>query len=179
MFSKIGLIGAPRSGKSLIGKYFVQEKEFRALAFADLIKKDFFANSQYSEKEFEVAKKFDPDLERQIRKELWKYSDEKRKKFGDLYFIAPIVYEVDTYDGNIIVTDIRTQEEFCALEKVGIKFVVVVRDIFPNKENGVQGTRISYNKVSDKPVFWNYFNDKETLYNHCEDIFNLIRGYNG
>ena len=42
MFSKIGLIGAPRSGKSLIGKYFVKEREFRALAFADLIKKIFF-----------------------------------------------------------------------------------------------------------------------------------------
>jgi hypothetical protein len=168
MFSKIGLIGAPRSGKSLIGKYFVQEKEFKALAFADLIKKDFFANSQYSEKEFEIAKKIDPDLEKQIRKDLWKYSDEKRKKFGDLYFIAPVVYEADTYDGNIIVT-----------EKIGIKFVVVVRDMFPNKESGVHGTRIPYYKVSDKPVFWNYFENKETLYNHCKDIFNLIRGSNG
>ena len=179
MFSKIGLIGAPRSGKSLIGKYFVKEREFRALAFADLIKKDFFSNSQYSENDFEKAKKFDPVLEKQIRKELWKYSDEKRKKFGDLYFIAPVVYEVDTYDGNIIVTDIRTPEEFEALAKIGMEFVVVVRDIFPSKSDGVQGTRISYNEVSGLPVFWNCFGSKEELYNHCKDVNCLLRKNNG
>lgn len=43
MVFKIGLIGAPKSGKSLIGNFLTNNRNYKQFAFADQIKKEFFA----------------------------------------------------------------------------------------------------------------------------------------
>jgi hypothetical protein len=174
MFLRIGLIGAPKSGKSLIGRFFVENKGFKQFAFADKIKQEFFLNSSYAEKDFEYAKKKDHELEKKIRQKLWKYSDNMRKKYGELYFIKPLLEDIKKYDGNVIVTDIRTPEELCALKSIGMEFLVVVRDIFPNREVGVQGTRLTYDMISKYKVFWNYFDNLDMLSNSCERMFGIL-----
>jgi hypothetical protein len=174
MFLKIGLIGAPRSGKSIIGNYFVNYKKFVQFAFADRIKKEFFDQFDLSEEDFEEAKKYSPKTEKMIRKELWAYSDRMRELNGDCYFIVPVVSEIEKYEGNVIVTDIRTEEELLALRKIGMKFIVIVRDILPNKEEGVQGTRIGCDSVSDFEIFENKFEDFDSLYIGCSLLYEKL-----
>lgn len=171
MVLRVGLIGAPKSGKSLIGKFFLENKGFKQFAFADKIKQEFFLNSVYIEEDFEYAKKKDHELEKKIRQELWEYSDNIRKRYGETHFINPLLEDIKKYNGNVIVTDIRTVEELKALKSIGMRFVVIVRDVFPNREEGVQGTRLSYDKISKYPVFWNYFDDLSTLFKSCERMF--------
>lgn len=166
---KIGLIGSPRSGKSLIGKYLSEIKGYKQFAFADRIKEEYFLEGQDTEADFEKAKKENPKLEKFIRNSLWLYSDDKRLKFGELYFITPVVEKIKEHNGNIIVTDIRTIEEKNALDEIGVKFIIIVRD--DNFKDGIKGIRIPQEQLNSYPVFYNNYNNLNDMYISFEKFF--------
>jgi hypothetical protein len=166
---KLGLIGAPRSGKSLIGEFLSSSKGYKQFAFADQVKEEFFSLSKFSEKDFEWAKRYNRDLEQEIRSSLWKYSDSRKKENGNLYFIEPIVKKIKEYGGDAVVTDIRTEEEIEELRKIGVKFVVISR--LDEREDFITGTRISYKLIENIVKFNNWFDKVEDLYKNFEIFF--------
>ena len=168
MFLRLGLIGAPRSGKSLIGNYLTNVKKFKQFAFADQIKKEYFLSSKYSESDFEWAKRYNKDLENTIRDSLWEYSREKKIEKGDLYFIEPVIDNIQSCKENVIITDIRTKEELFELEKIGTKFVVISR---LNVGDVLLGTKIPHVLIEKYKMFNNWFDSVEELYGNFEKFF--------
>lgn len=166
---KLGLIGAPRSGKSLLGEFLVKNKGYRQFAFANQVKEEFFSLSRFSESDFEWAKRYNGELEQEIRNSLWEYSDKRKKECGDLYFILPVIKKIKEYDGNVVVTDIRTEEELDELKKIEMKFVVISR--LSEDKDFIKGTRISHKKIEDVPMFNNWFSKVEDLYDNFEVFF--------
>jgi len=166
---KLGLIGAPRSGKSLIGNFLLEKKGFKQFAFADQVKKDFFSISDYSEEDFEWAKRYNNNLEQEIRKSLWDYSDDMKKENGKFYFIRPVVDKIKDYNGDVIVTDIRTLDEMNALIDIGAKLIVISRSDL--EENMIRGTRIPYRDIVKFAKFNNCFKNLKDLYKNFEIFF--------
>ena len=169
MYIKLGLIGAPRSGKSLIGNFLLKKKGFKQFAFADQVKEEFFSISDYSEDDFEWAKRYNNCLEQEIRKFLWEYSDDAKKERGKLHFISPVIDKIKDYDGNVIVTDIRTLEEMNALIDIGTKLIVISRSDL--EENMIRGTRIPYKDIMNLAKFNNCFKNLKDLYKNFEIFF--------
>lgn len=103
-----GLIGAPRSGKDTVAKYLQESRNFVAFAFADKIKEEFGV----SKGDFEAAK-ISGNIE-QLRQELWDFSA-KKKLEDPQYFIRLVMEEIATAKESVVITDIRTEDEFHAL----------------------------------------------------------------
>lgn len=169
MFFKLGLIGAPKSGKSLIGNFLTNSKNYKQFAFADQIKEEFFSQSKYSEKDFDWAKRYNSELENLIRDSLWEYSNNKKIEKGELYFISPIIEKIRSYNGNVVVTDIRTPEELFELESIGVKFIVISK--LNCEDEVLVGTRIPHNLIEKYKVFKNWFNGLDELYRNFETFF--------
>lgn len=103
-----GLLGAPRSGKDAVVKYLQESRNFVAFAFADKIKEEY----GISKEDFEMAK-ISGDIG-QLRQKLWKFSAEKKSKDPN-YFIRLVMEEAVNTEQSVVITDIRTEEEFGAL----------------------------------------------------------------
>ncbi len=102
-----GLLGAPRAGKTVVGKYLQESRNFVALAFADKIKEEYGINNA----DFELAK-ISNNIE-ELRTDLWNFSASK-KKSDPLYFIRQVLEEAKDFDKSVVITDIRTPEELKA-----------------------------------------------------------------
>lgn len=103
-----GLIGAPRSGKDTVARYLQESRNFVAFAFADKIKEEFGV----SKEDFEAAK-ISGDIE-QLRQKLWDFSAQKKLE-DPQYFIRLVMEEVANTEESVVITDIRTEDEFYAL----------------------------------------------------------------
>lgn len=100
---------------------------------------------------------------------MWEYSNNKKIEKGELYFITPIIEKIKEYDGNVVVTDIRTPEELFELENIGMKFIVISR--INCEDEVLVGTRIPHNLIEKFKVFKNWFNGLEELYKNFELFF--------
>lgn len=105
-----GLIGAPRSGKDTVAKYLQESRNFASMAFADKIKEEY----GISKEDFETAK-ITGEIDR-LREELWNFSANKKKEDPE-YFIRLVMEETAKIERSIVITDIRTEDEFNALFK--------------------------------------------------------------
>jgi hypothetical protein len=103
-----GLLGAPRSGKDEVAKYLQESRNFASMAFADKIKEEF----GISKEDFETAK-ITGEINR-LRQELWDFSAQKKKDDPE-YFIRLVMEEAAEIEQSIVITDIRTEDEFNAL----------------------------------------------------------------
>lgn len=105
-----GLIGAPRAGKSIVGQYLQESRDFASMAFADKIKEEYGITNE----DFEAAKVTgEIDL---LRQELWAFSAGKKEDDPE-YFIKLVMEKAAKTEQSVVVTDIRTENEFNALFK--------------------------------------------------------------
>ena len=174
MSIKISLIGAPRSGKDEIATFLIKNKDFSRLAFADKIKDMYFKESNITEDYFNSVKGL-PE-ETLIRNSIWAYSDTMRKKFGKSYFIDPVVQDIISLNGNVVVSDVRTKDELDEMVKLGFKMVIIVRDFKPSilEPHFFPGSRLRFLDIMGFPVFWNYSDSLETAHDDFEKFYNCI-----
>lgn len=100
-----GLIGSPRCGKDRVADFLTETRDFIQLAFADQIKEEF----GISKEDFEAAKIAGNIQE--LRNKLWAFSAEK-KKDDQMYFINKVVEKAKNSKQSVVITDIRTPQEF-------------------------------------------------------------------
>jgi hypothetical protein len=167
---KIGLIGAPNSGKDVIADFLVENKGFRKYAFADRIKKEYYATSGYSEAQFKNSR--GTELEQTIRNGLWRFSDEKRNKYGNLYFIMPIIQDIVNCQSPVVVSDVRTPDEFDQLNKIGS---IMIHILIKNSISGeyIPGTRLETRMVC-LLKFYNNYDGLEPLQKNIEWFFSKL-----
>ena len=174
---KIGIIGAPGSGKDMLADFFIKYKGFKRFAFADKIKEEFYKISNYTEQQFKLSR--GSELELQIRKELWQHSIEKTNN-NKSYFIDPIIVETNMYD-NVVISDVRTQTELDAIKKTKFIPILILRNFIKELEGElfqedkvIPGTQIPINKIIDCPIFWNIYNIEDN-YNNLYKFYNLLK----
>jgi len=170
---KIGLIGAPGAGKDTFADFLVNHKDFKKLAFAGQIKKEYYQASDITEEYFKSVR--GQPIEQKIRDGLWAYSDEMRSKHGKLHFISPVVQEILEHSGNIVVTDIRTEDEFRQMEKAGAVMIIIIRDLkLDALTSKLPGTRLSFVDIMGVPVLWNHSNNVDTAHKEFDMFYNNI-----
>lgn len=168
MFQRIGLIGAPGSGKDIIAGY-LEQTGFKKLAFADQIKEEYYKVSGFTESEFKTRNK---DVEERIRKGLWAYSDKMRQEHGDLYFITPVIETAKSYK-EVVISDIRTVDELKEFSNIGNP-IVIIRDFNHEGCNGtIPETRIKFSDVVGVPVFFNWSDSIEIAKSEFERFYNI------
>ena len=147
------LLGAPRSGKDTVARYLQESRNFASMAFADKIKEEYGV----SKEDFETAK-ITGEIDR-LRKELWNFSAEKKKN-DPKYFIRLVMEEAAKIERSIVVTDIRTEDEFNALFEYLpaniIKRVYVVRESAETWEKINEGYPGEY-KIKDSKISKDFF----------------------
>lgn len=166
----IGLIGAPNAGKDIVADFFVKYKKFKRLAFADKIKEGFFEKTGYTDFQFKKAR--GTPLEKTIRDGLWEYSANICKEYGSAFFIDKVLKEIKSYNGSIVVTDVRTEFELLTLQCFGASIVLVLRN-FKEELKGkiLPGTKIKVNKAIEFPKFWNINDNLENTNLELERFF--------
>lgn len=117
----IGMVGIPRSGKDTVAKFLEENYGFKRMAFADKIKEEFGLDHL----RFKELKKSGQDAV--VRKELWQFSA-KKKKSDPLYFIKKVMKDFEDGEKSVVITDIRTYDEWNAVEAVdGAKIFMITR----------------------------------------------------
>lgn len=142
----IGLIGAPRSGKDTVAKYLQESRNFEVLAFADQIKQEYGINKE----DFEAAK-LTGEIDK-LRQELWDFSSAKIK-IDPLYFIRPVIQIAESSERSIIISDVRTEQEFSALFELTTNKCIKlygVRSSILNSSKIFDGTKISMEFYDDQ-----------------------------
>lgn len=156
----VALVGPLGAGKDTVAKHLVENYGFKRFAFADEIKRSYYAASGHSEEEFKAAR--GTSLEKEIRSGLWEYSDRIKEEKGPLYFINIVVGAIGDCQHPVVVTDIRTIEELDAMRSVGAKVILVLKiaagalDIVPLPCTGIPGARMSYGDLQADGVFFNH-----------------------
>jgi len=102
-----GLVGAMRTGKDSVANFLTETRGFKQMAFADQIKEEF----GISKADFEAAK-IAGNIE-ELRDRLWAFSADKKKDDPE-YFIKKVIDKAIGWEDPVIITDIRTSEEFSA-----------------------------------------------------------------
>lgn len=168
----VGLIGAPASGKDVLADFLVEERGFRRFAFADRVKEGYYAESGYNESKFKAFR--GTELEQDIRRGLWEYSDRMRKQHGELYFVMPVIADIDRSLQPAVVSDVRTPEELEQLQPFKPVMIHVVRDVLTELNTGlVPGTRIkrfSWNEDGQR-LFINDYGDLQQLWKALPGFF--------
>lgn len=144
----IALVGPLGAGKDTVAKQLVERHGFRRFAFADEIKRQYYAATGHSEEEFKAAR--GTPLEEEIRSGLWQYSDTMRREKGALHFVNSLVSAVRNCRDSVVVTDIRTRDELDQLRGTGARIVLVLRFAkdeeirVPADEDKIPGARLTY-----------------------------------
>lgn len=156
----VALVGPLGAGKDTMAQHLVERHGFRRFAFADEIKRNYYAANGYSEEQFKAAR--GTPLEEEIRAGLWQYSDRIKREKGPLYFINIVVGAICDCPQPVVVTDIRTREELDAMRSAGAKVVLVLKiaasalDIVPAPCAGIPGARMCYCDLQADGVFFNH-----------------------
>jgi hypothetical protein len=160
----VALVGPLGAGKDTITQYLVEHHSFQRFAFADEIKRNYYASSGYSEEQFKAAR--GTQLEKDIRAGLWQYSDRIKHEKGSLYFINIVVGAICDCLHSAVITDIRTHDELNAMRFIGAKIVLVLKvtcgtDLSDIRKSGqhllIPGSRLSYDDINDDDkLFINY-----------------------
>lgn len=120
-----GLVGPPRAGKDVVANFLVETRDFKKLAFADRIKTEF----GISKEDFEAAK-IAGNIE-ELRTRLWDFSAKKKAEDPE-YFIRLVMEEAVKSEESVVITDIRTEDEFNALFKYSpAEIITRVYAVFP------------------------------------------------
>ena len=172
----IGLTGPSGAGKDAIGTYLVMSKLFHRMAFADPVKKTmaaFFGVSLQDFHSVELKNKVCPVWGLSRRAMLHRGSDALKGEFGADHFTRRLVNDylhiADRED--VVVTDVRTDDEARAMRELGGKIVLVLRpgagltgaDALHHLEQGVSASLISAVVVNDGSL--------QDLYDR---VFNLL-----
>jgi hypothetical protein len=164
----LGIIGAPGVGKDTLAAYLIENKGYGRLAFADQIKKEYYAISGFSESQFKERGVAEQD----IRDGLWKYSAKMKEFYGSNYFIKPVIEEMLNSDKPTVFTDVRTQCEMDYCLSNNVKLFIVIRDL--QKEfNGMTllGTQLELKKLTGQyPIFWNCLDNLEETYRNFKQF---------
>lgn len=170
---RIGLIGAPGAGKDAVADFLVDKKKFKKLAFADQIKREYYAISCHTEEQFKASR--GTLMESEIRNSLWCYSDDAKEKYGKYHFIQPVIDRISQSTDNIVVSDVRTDLEMYKMKEIGAQLIVVSRDY--NKDfNGekIPGTKLKVESIHSLRVFINNFETLEELHTELEKFYKEI-----
>lgn len=167
----LGIIGAPGAGKDTLANYLVENKGYIRLAFADQIKKEYYAVSGYTEEQFKSR----DGEEKVIRDGLWSYSAEMKEKNGWDYFIKPVMNVIERAPHPVVITDIRTFSEWNAALSNTRTFMVLRN---PKRElagSVLLGTEIKLSSIMGTiPIFWNDCDNLEETYRNFEDFLGGI-----
>lgn len=157
----VALVGPLGAGKDTMAKQLVDGHGFRRFAFADEIKRNYYAASGHSDEIFKAVR--GTPLEDEIRNGLWQYSDRIKHERGQLYFINIVVGAMTDCPCSVVVTDIRTIEELDAMRSMGAHIVLVIRvakgerPLVPTSNVTIPGARITYGDLRPQdPVFFNH-----------------------
>jgi len=142
-----GLIGSPRDGKNSVAQFLEETRGFTSLAFADQIKEEFGIKKE----DFEAAK-ISGEIDK-IRKALWDFS-EKKTKNNPSYFISSVMQRVSDLDGSVVITDIRTMDELCAIIGYKCSFNEVKMSYFVSRdfENSFKNGMLCESKLSQETI---------------------------
>lgn len=162
----LGLIGAPNSGKDIVANFLIKTRGFQKIAFADKIKERYYEETGYTEEQFKSVR--GTPLEQKIRQGLWEYSDEKRNLYGNMFFITPVIENILQSKSSIVITDVRTIEEFYELQKIHSNFIKIRRRMAEIKDEKIIGTRIPIEMCARFESFWNCFDDLKITYLHLD-----------
>jgi hypothetical protein len=173
---KIGLIGAPGAGKDVVADFLVANKSFKKMAFADQIKKEYYAVSGYSEEQFKASRGM--PLEDKIRQGLWDYSGKIKEKCGPHHFVDPVIDAIEKCDKNVVVSDVRTVFEVRRMVGIGAIMILVSRDISSDLgAEKVPGTQLPVSSVGANLWFENNYNTLEEAHKELENFYETqIRG---
>lgn len=167
----IGLVGPANSGKDMVASYLTTHKDFRRFAFADRIKREYFADTGYSEERFKSVR--GTPEEEEMRRGLWAYSDRIRAEKGALHFVRLVMDEVAQWPGNSVITDIRTADELVAVRKAKGIIVLVVRHELITFDDGtpIPDSRLTFGDLSDEDCVFRNAGDGLALAHRKLDMF--------
>lgn len=172
----MGLIGAPRVGKDEVARFLQETRGFVAFAFADRVKEEF----GISKEDFEAAKIAGNIKE--LRDKLWAFSEDKKRNDPE-YFIRLVMERAVGIEESVVITDIRTEDEFLALFKYSpANTLPRVYMVQANGEKSFENNRLIESKLSrdflikhKKHIRTIYnFKDKEgvyAFYKRLEQVF--------
>ena len=173
MALKIGLIGAPGSGKDTFADFLAKHKNFKKLAFANQIKQEYYKVMNLTDEYFKSVRNL-PE-EKEIRDGLWSYSDQMRKNHGKLHFITPVIEKITSCNENVVITDIRTKDELERAGKVCGVVILIIRDLKLDKSSQFfPGTRLKFTDIMGIPVLWNYCDSLECAHTEFNIFYNDI-----
>jgi hypothetical protein len=168
---KIGLIGAPGSGKDdVVAHVLCNKYGFIKFAFADQIKKCYYNEIGITDEYFKSCR--GTPEEEKIRKGLWEFSDKMREEHGHDFFIDPVIKNV-VKTNNAVITDIRTKDELIASVGLKPKIIIITRNYNPTEvefyHNMFPETRIpnrwiySFLQKGFEEIFFKFDNNFNTL----------------
>jgi len=166
-----GLIGPPRSGKDTVANFLQETRNFAPMAFADRIKEEFGVNKA----DFEAAK-IAGNIE-ELRQKLWDFSAQKKAKDPE-YFIRLVMEQAASIEESVVITDIRTEDEFNALFQYSPANVITrVYAIFqkssPYEDDGktVKGSKLTHSflEMSNERIH-RIYNSACGLYEFYQDL---------
>ena len=167
---RIGLIGAPGAGKDVVADFLVTHKGFKKMAFADQIKKEYYAVSGYSEEQFKTSRGM--PLENEIRQGLWDYSGKIKEKNGPHHFIDPVINIIEKCDKDVVISDVRTAFEVRRMVGIGAILILVSRDVSSDlSAEKVPGTQLPVSSVGANLWFENNYNTLEEAYKELENFY--------
>lgn len=167
----IGLVGPANSGKDMVASYLTTHKDFKRFAFADRIKREYFADAGYSEERFKHVR--GTPEEEEMRCGLWAYSDRVRAEKGDLHFVKLVMEEVAAWPGHAVITDIRTADELTAVRKAGSIITLVVRHDLVTFADGdsIPDSRLTFGDLSNEDCVFRNTGDGLELAHRKLDMF--------
>ena len=171
-----GLIGKPRSGKDEVARFLQENRGFTRMAFADKIK----GEMGISPEDFEKAK-ITGEIDK-LRQDLWDFSASK-KKDDPLYFVKQVMQEAYDCSTSVIITDIRTMDEFDGF------FEVQPTSCYMNNREMFKRTFVVcrgkwreqfVNKVLPESEFtedflWKHFAKEKIIFNDKDSLYELYR----
>jgi len=175
---KIGLIGAPEAGKDDVVAHTLQfQYGFTRFAFADQIKKCYYSEIGITEEYFKSCR--GTPEEEQIRKGLWEFSDKTRAELGPMCFIEQVMNEISRHS-DVVVTDIRTEDELDKVSEVADAILIVSRGntdyLFGPDSEMFPETRIPIYKILSCRVFLNVYGTLEEAREEFKKFYQTMGG---
>jgi hypothetical protein len=147
----IGIIGRARSGKDTAGKWFVDGRGYRRVAFADALKEAALKVDPIVDQRWEGSQLVPLSLARVVRGWGWEYAKEMRgvrrilQELGsamravdpDIWIRPVLAKAIEANDAGVpvVVTDVRYPNEVEALKRGGFKLLHINRPGIPQLDH--------------------------------------------